>query len=92
MLHNLPALVKAAVAICLLTLNTLFWVPVLLLVALVKLLMPWQSMRLLVDPLLIRIAERWISGNSGWMRLTQRLKSLHIPVQALGQSHPAAVS
>lgn len=73
MLHNLPALVKAAVAICLLTLNTLFWVPVLLLVALIKLLMPWQSMRLLVDPLLIRIAERWISGNSGWMRLTQRL-------------------
>jgi 1-acyl-sn-glycerol-3-phosphate acyltransferase len=29
-------------------------------------------LRLAIDPLLVRIAEAWISGNSGWMALTQR--------------------
>jgi 1-acyl-sn-glycerol-3-phosphate acyltransferase len=59
-------------AALLLVLNALFWVPVLLLFALLKLLMPVKKVRLAVDPILLRIAEAWISGNSGWMRLTQR--------------------
>jgi 1-acyl-sn-glycerol-3-phosphate acyltransferase len=59
-------------AALLLVLNALFWVPVLLLFALLKLLMPVKKVRLAVDPILLCIAEAWISGNSGWMRLTQR--------------------
>ena len=55
-------------------LNILFWVPVLLLVATVKLLLPFRRVRLAVDPVLLRIAEAWIAGNSSWMRLTQAMQ------------------
>ena len=68
---GLPAPLRGLTAASLLALNTLFWVPILLLFALLKLLAPGKSMRLWVDPVLLRIAEAWIAGNSGWMRLTQ---------------------
>ena len=68
---GLPAPLRGLTAASLLALNTLFWVPILLLFALLKLLVPGKSMRLWVDPVLLRIAEAWIAGNSGWMRLTQ---------------------
>ena len=68
---GLPAPLRGLTAASLLALNTLFWVPILLLFALLKLLLPVKSMRLWVDPVLLRIAEAWIAGNSGWMRLTQ---------------------
>ena len=55
-------------------LNALFWVPILLLASCVKLIAPIKAVRLLIDPLLLRIAEAWIAGNSGWMRLTQRTR------------------
>ena len=74
MLHFLPAPINGAIASMLMLLNILFWVPVLLLVATVKLLLPFRRVRLLIDPLLLRIAEAWIAGNSGWMRLTQPLQ------------------
>lgn len=72
MSHALPGPLRGLIATSLLVLNTLFWVPVLLLFALLKLLVPGRNMRLWVDPLLLRIAEAWIAGNSAWMRLTQR--------------------
>ena len=71
MLKLLPSPLVGLIASTLLLLNILFWVPLLLLLALVKLLIPLKSMRLLIDPLLLRIAEAWIAGNSGWMGLTQ---------------------
>ncbi len=74
MLHFLPAPINGAIASTLMLFNILFWVPVLLLVATVKLLLPFKRVRLAVDPLLLRIAEAWIAGNSGWMRLTQPLQ------------------
>ena len=67
----LSASLRGLTAASLLAVNTLFWVPILLLFALLKLLVPGKSMRLWVDPVLLRIAEAWIAGNSGWMRLTQ---------------------
>ena len=67
----LSAFLRGLTAASLLAVNTLFWVPILLLFALLKLLVPGKSMRLWVDPVLLRIAEAWIAGNSGWMRLTQ---------------------
>ncbi|WP_296490683.1 acyltransferase [Rhodoferax sp.] len=74
MLHFLPAPINGAIASTLMLLNILFWVPVLLLVATVKLLLPFKRVRLIIDPLLLQIAEAWIAGNSGWMRLTQPLQ------------------
>jgi len=73
MLHFLPAPLVGAIASLLMLLNILLWVPILLLVSLIKLLLPLKKVRLLIDPLLLRIAEAWIAGNSGWMRLTQAL-------------------
>jgi 1-acyl-sn-glycerol-3-phosphate acyltransferase len=65
----LPAPLRGLTAASLLALNTLVWVPILLLFALLKLLIPGRRVRLWVDPVLLRIAEAWIAGNSRWMRL-----------------------
>jgi 1-acyl-sn-glycerol-3-phosphate acyltransferase len=73
MLSFLPAPLLGLVATTLMLLNILLWVPVLLLVSFIKLLLPFRQVRLLIDPLLLRIAEAWIAGNSGWMRLTQQM-------------------
>jgi 1-acyl-sn-glycerol-3-phosphate acyltransferase len=73
MLNFLPAPVVGLIATLLMALNALFWVPILLLVSLVKLIIPVKKVRLVIDPILLRIAEAWIAGNSGWMRLTQRI-------------------
>ena len=71
MLNFLPVPLVGLIATLLMVFNALFWVPILLVVAMLKLLIPVKAMRLLIDPVLLRIAEAWISGNSGWMRLTQ---------------------
>jgi 1-acyl-sn-glycerol-3-phosphate acyltransferase len=72
MLSRLPAPLIGLIASSLLALNVLFWVPVLLFFALVKLILPFPAVRMRIDPVLVAIAEAWISGNSGWMALTQR--------------------
>lgn len=72
MLNFLPAPLVGLLASLLLALNVLFWVPVLLLFAIVRLVLPVKRVRLWIDPILVAIAEAWISGNSGWMALTQR--------------------
>lgn len=72
MLQSLPPPLLGIVASLLLALNCLFWVPLLLLLAVLKLLLPQRAVRLRLDPLLIRVAEAWIACNSGWMALTQK--------------------
>lgn len=72
MLHFLPAPLIGLIATTLMVLNALFWVPILLMVALVKLALPVPRVRLVLDPVLLAIAEAWISCNSAWMALTQR--------------------
>ena len=74
MLNFLPAPLLGLIASLLLVLNTLFWVPLLLFFAVLKLLLPFTALRLHLDPVLVRIAEAWIAGNSGWMRLTQKTR------------------
>jgi 1-acyl-sn-glycerol-3-phosphate acyltransferase len=74
MLNFLPAPLVGLIASLLLALNALFWVPILLLFAMVKLILPFKGIRLLIDPVLVAIAETWISCNSGWMALTQRTR------------------
>jgi 1-acyl-sn-glycerol-3-phosphate acyltransferase len=72
MLNFLPAPLVGAIAFLLLVLNVLLWVPILLVFAIVRLILPFKGVRLAIDPLLVKIAEAWISCNSGWMGLTQR--------------------
>lgn len=72
MLSFLPPFLRGAIAFALLVLNTLFWCAPLFALSLVKLALPFDAVRLRVDPLLNAIATHWIACNSGWMRLTQR--------------------
>ena len=72
MFHFLPATLVGLIATILMVANALFWVPILLLFSAVKLVIPISKVRLLIDPILLHIAEAWIAGNSGWMHLTQR--------------------
>lgn len=67
----LPPVVRAAVAVTLLVLNTLLWCLLLFALALVKLALPFERVRAAIDPLLNATATRWIAGNDAWMRLTQ---------------------
>ncbi len=83
MLHFLPAPLIGILASLLMLLNILLWVPILLVVSIIKLLLPFKAVRLIIDPLLLRIAEAWIAGNSFWMRLTQKLDWDVRGVQAL---------
>jgi len=71
MLGFLPPLLRGLIALFLLVLNTLFWCALLFICALVKLVLPFQAVRVRIDPVLNGIAACWIACNSGWMRLTQ---------------------
>jgi 1-acyl-sn-glycerol-3-phosphate acyltransferase len=80
MLSGLPApllgvlahTLLGVLAFSLLLANTLLWVPILLVFAAVKLVLPFKPVRLALDPVLVWIAEAWIACNSAWMALTQR--------------------
>ena len=72
MLNFLPSALVGLIAGLLMTLNALLWVPILLVFASVKFVLPFRPVRLAIDPILLFIAESWISCNSGWMGLTQR--------------------
>jgi 1-acyl-sn-glycerol-3-phosphate acyltransferase len=71
MLNFLPVPIIGFIASILLALNALLWVPILLLFAILKLIIPLRAVRVRIDPILLFIAEAWISCNSGWMALTQ---------------------
>ena len=73
MFHFLPPFLVALIAIILLVVNILLWVPILLVFALIRLVLPFKATRLVIDPIALVIAESWISCNSLWMRLTQKL-------------------
>lgn len=72
MINFLPKPLVALITSLLMVLNAVFWVPILLVFAAFKFLLPFRPVRLLIDPILLFIAESWISCNSGWMWLTQR--------------------
>ncbi len=74
MLNFLPAVLVGLIATLLMVLNALLWVPILLLFSCIKLIIPLKAVRLLIDPVLLHIAEAWIAGNGLWMRLTQRVR------------------
>jgi 1-acyl-sn-glycerol-3-phosphate acyltransferase len=85
MLNFLPHWMIGLLAGVLMVVNALVWVPILLVFAAVKLILPFHAVRLAIDPMLLFIAESWISCNSGWMRLTQRT---HWDVQGIDGLDP----
>jgi len=71
MLNFLPSPIVGLIAGCLLLLNIVIWCSLLLIFALIKIIIPIERIRLWFNPLLTKIAEAWIMGNSAWMTLTQ---------------------
>ena len=74
MLHFLPVPLVGVIALLLMLLNIAFWVPILMLFAVIRLLLPFPAAQRSLSRVLLWIAEAWISGNSGWMALTQRTR------------------
>jgi len=72
MLNFLPSFLVGVIAGLLLTVNVLVWVPILLVFAIPKFLLPIPSLRRALNRILHWIGEIWIACNSRWMRLTQK--------------------
>lgn len=72
MLNFLPSKVVGVIAGLLLTLNVLFWVTILFIFSIPKILIPWPPLMKVVNNVLHWIGENWIAGNIGWMNLTQK--------------------
>jgi len=72
MLNFLPSFVLGAVAGFLLAVNVLFWVAILFMFSIPKILVPWPPLLRAINRILHWIGENWIAGNIGWMRLTQK--------------------
>lgn len=87
MLKPLFAPIVGACASVLLVLNTLLWVPPLLVLAVLKLLLPIAGIRRVLTSALLSIAESWIAGNNAWMRLTQRTTWDVQGLEALERKH-----
>jgi 1-acyl-sn-glycerol-3-phosphate acyltransferase len=66
-MKTLRAFLRGTLAVLLLALNTLFWSLPLFACALVKLALPFDRVRIRMDPLLNAIAGCWIRCNSWWM-------------------------
>ena len=87
MLKPLFAPIVGACASVLLVLNTLLWVPPLLVLAVLKLLLPVAGIRRVLTSALLSIAESWIAGNNAWMRWTQRTTWDVQGLEALERKH-----
>jgi len=72
MLNFLPSYLVGVIAGLLLTVNVLVWVPILLVFAIPKFLLPVPQLTRALNRILHWIGEIWIACNSGWMRLTQK--------------------
>jgi len=72
MFNFLPATVIGCLTSLLLGLNVIYWTSIILLFAVLKFLLPVKPLRRICDWVLLWAAENWISGNSGWMALTQK--------------------
>mgnify|MGYP003529873971 FL=1 len=65
---------KGVITISLMAVNVLFWVPILLVVALAKLLIPLAAWRRWTSALMIWIAQAWISCNGAIFSLMGALR------------------
>ena len=74
MLNFLPSKLVGAIAGLLLVVNVLFWITILFIFTLPKILIPWPSLLKVINKILQWIGENWIACNSGWMWLTQKTR------------------
>jgi 1-acyl-sn-glycerol-3-phosphate acyltransferase len=72
MLNFLPSKVIGAIASILLFINILFWVTILYVFTIPKILIPWPPLLKVINRILHWIGENWIACNIGWMNLTQK--------------------
>jgi 1-acyl-sn-glycerol-3-phosphate acyltransferase len=72
MLNFLPSSIVGAIAGFLLFINVVFWVSILFVFSIPKILLPWPPLLRIINRILHWIGENWIAGNIGWMRLTQK--------------------
>ncbi|MCD8522055.1 MAG: acyltransferase [Saccharospirillaceae bacterium] len=69
----MPAVLTGAIASLLLLINILFWCSLLFIFTFVKIIIPVPLVRKGVTAILTSIANAWVSCNSGWMMLTQKM-------------------
>jgi len=69
----MPPIVTGIIASLLLLINTLFWATLLFPLTFLKVIIPVTPVRKVLTVLLAAIANAWISCNSGWMLLTQKM-------------------
>lgn len=69
----MPPLLTGVIASVLLFINVIFWCSLLFIFTFFKLVIPVTAIRNLITPVLNWFANNWISCNSGWMRLTQKM-------------------
>ncbi|QQD21073.1 acyltransferase [Oceanospirillaceae bacterium ASx5O] len=69
----MPPVITGVIASLLLTLNILFWCILLFAFTLLKIILPIRPVRKLLTAILTLIANAWVSCNSGWMWLTQKM-------------------
>lgn len=65
----LPPFLLGSIAAIALILNTVFWFPWLVVLAVVRLLLPIPALRRFIDPITTRCAEIWIMANSAWVAI-----------------------
>src|SRR5690554_6788882 len=69
----MPPVITGVIANLLLTLNIMFWCILLFAFTLLKIILPIRPVRKLLTAILTLIANAWVSCNSGWMWLTQKM-------------------
>ncbi|MCP5163007.1 MAG: acyltransferase [Hahellaceae bacterium] len=74
MLSFLPSWLRGTLSVVLMTMNTLFWFPFLLVAALLKLFSPATFIRRFFTRVLIYIANAWVSFNSAIQKLINRIR------------------
>ena len=87
MLSFLPPFLRGAIAFSILIANTLVLGPLLILVSLLRFIIPVTSWHRFCTKTAIAIAELWISINSFWMWLTQRMQWDVQGVESLDKQH-----
>lgn len=87
MLTFLPPFLRGAIAFSILIANTLVLAPLLILVSLLRFILPVISWHRFCTKTAIAIAELWISINSFWMWLTQRMQWDVQGVESLDKQH-----
>jgi 1-acyl-sn-glycerol-3-phosphate acyltransferase len=87
MLSFLPAGLRGVIAATILIVNTLVLSPILVAVSLLRFIMPVRRWQQGCTAMAIAIAELWISVNSFWMKLTQKMQWDVEGIEQLDKKH-----